>query len=153
MKFSEFEAIMSSQRINRYVQACEGHTKKAITLYRLNLRLSQEMFTIVSCFEVALRNAIDQHILSIQGSNWLQNSVHMRSKGTNQLVLNRLSQDLYSYVKAHVQDKYQSCLCESFTSTLWKKGPLLLFAMHIFSHTTEKTANKYIADVQAEELC
>lgn len=77
MKFSEFEAIMSSQRINRYVQACGGHIKKAMTLYRLNLRLSQEMFTIVSCFEVALRNAIDQHILAIQGRNWLQNSVQM----------------------------------------------------------------------------
>lgn len=35
-----------------------------MTLYRLNLRLSQEMFTIVSCLEVALRNAIDSIILA-----------------------------------------------------------------------------------------
>ncbi|HAH24320.1 MAG TPA: CAAX protease [Prolixibacteraceae bacterium] len=76
MKFSEFEAIMSMQRINRYVQACEGQTKKAMTLYRLNLRLSQEMFTIISCFEVALRNAIDQHILVLHGNDWLKNSTH-----------------------------------------------------------------------------
>ena len=61
MKFSEFEAIMSTQRINRYVQACKGNTRKAMILYRLNLKLSQEIFTIISCFEVALRNAINQH--------------------------------------------------------------------------------------------
>ena len=74
MKFSEFEAIMSTQRINRYVQACGGQTKKAMTLYRLNLRLSQEMFTIISCFEVALRNAIDQHILVFHGNDWIKKS-------------------------------------------------------------------------------
>lgn len=74
MKFSEFEAIMSSQRINRYVQACKGNTKKAMTLYRLNLRLSQEMFTIISCFEVALRNSIDQHLSILHGNDWLLNS-------------------------------------------------------------------------------
>ena len=30
-----------------------------MTLYRYNLRLAQELPTIVSCFEVSLRNAID----------------------------------------------------------------------------------------------
>lgn len=74
MKFSEFEAIMSSQRINRYVQACKGNTKKAMILYRLNLKLSQEIFTVISCFEVALRNAINKHLCAIYGNDWLLNS-------------------------------------------------------------------------------
>jgi hypothetical protein len=56
MRFQDFEKVMSRHRINRYLMACEGRSKKAMTLYRLNLRLSQEMFTIISCFEVALRN-------------------------------------------------------------------------------------------------
>ncbi len=58
MKFIEFESIMSSKRMRRYVNACGGDTRKAMALYRYNLRLSQEMFTIISCYEVALRNAI-----------------------------------------------------------------------------------------------
>ena len=33
-----------------------------MTLYRYNLRLSQEMFTIISCFEVVLRNRIDKEM-------------------------------------------------------------------------------------------
>ncbi len=40
--------------MERYLTACEGDTHKAMTLYRYNLQISQEMFTIVSCFEVAL---------------------------------------------------------------------------------------------------
>ena len=41
--------------MERYLTACGGDTRKAMTLYRYNLQISQEMFTIVSCFEVALR--------------------------------------------------------------------------------------------------
>ena len=40
--------------MQKYVQACGGDTRHAMTLYRYNLRLSQEMFTLVSCFEVAI---------------------------------------------------------------------------------------------------
>ncbi len=55
MKYADFEKIMSSQRMERYLTACGANTRKAMTLYRYNLQISQEMFTIVSCFEVALR--------------------------------------------------------------------------------------------------
>jgi hypothetical protein len=45
-----------------------------MTLYRLNLRLSQELFTVISCFEVALRNRIDQHYSRRNGKDWLRDS-------------------------------------------------------------------------------
>ena len=72
MRFQEFEKVMSRHRMNRYLMACAGQSRKAMTLYRLNLRLSQEMFTIISCFEVALRNAIDTHYLQNLGTDWLR---------------------------------------------------------------------------------
>ena len=65
---------MSQPRMSRYTNACGGDTRKAMTLYRLNLRLSQELFTLVSCFEVALRNAIDSHYTTRNGNDWLRNS-------------------------------------------------------------------------------
>ena len=74
MKYQEFEKIMSIHRMNRYLTACGGHSKQAMTLYRLNLRLSQELFTIISCYEVALRNAIDRHYSAIHGSDWLRSA-------------------------------------------------------------------------------
>lgn len=75
MKFSDFQNILSHERLNRYVEACGHDTRKAMSLYRLNLNLSQEVFTLLSCFEVALRNAIDRELTLRFGENWLRNSV------------------------------------------------------------------------------
>ncbi len=75
MKYNDFQRIMSPKRMNRYLKACKGNTRKAMTLYRYNLQISQEMFTIVSCFEVALRNAVDRQLLSNLGREWLKDSI------------------------------------------------------------------------------
>lgn len=72
MKYSKFEDIMSPARMSRYLSASNGNSRKAMTLYRLNLRLSQEFFTVISCFEIALRNKIDSQCKSSLGDNWLR---------------------------------------------------------------------------------
>ena len=48
-----------------------------MTLYRKNLSLSQELFTVVSCFEVALRNEIDRVYLAQHGVDWLRNAANV----------------------------------------------------------------------------
>lgn len=75
MNYLTFENVMSSKRMRRYLNACCGDTRKAQTLYRLNLRLSQEMFTIISCYEVALRNAIDRIMSTSLGSDWIRDAI------------------------------------------------------------------------------
>ena len=42
---------------------------------QVNEQTFQEMFTIVSCFEVALRNAIDNLLVPTLGRDWLKDSV------------------------------------------------------------------------------
>ena len=74
MRYADFENIMSQARMSRYLQACDNNSRKAMTLYRKNLRLSQELFTIISCFEIALRNKIDQHYQRSYGPHWLQDA-------------------------------------------------------------------------------
>jgi hypothetical protein len=74
MKFTDFEQVMSPIRMRRYLVATGNNTKKAMTLYRFNLRLSQQLFTVISCFEVALRNAIDIHCMHHWGNDWLKNA-------------------------------------------------------------------------------
>ena len=74
MKYRDFENIITSARLNRYLAACGGDSRKAMTLYRKNLQLSQEMFTVISCFEITLRNRIDKHYTLSLGNNWLQNA-------------------------------------------------------------------------------
>jgi len=63
---------MSKARMNRYLKACDNNTQKTMTLYRWNLKLAQELFTVISCFEIALRNAINDHHLNTLGSEWLK---------------------------------------------------------------------------------
>ena len=75
MEYKEFERIMSKKRMGRYLTACQGDTRKAMTLYRYNLHLTQDVFIVISCFEVALRNAIDVHLVPILGEEWLKDSI------------------------------------------------------------------------------
>lgn len=46
-----------------------------MTLYRYNLKLSQELLTVIGCFEVALRNSIDNCCSNILGNAWLRDGV------------------------------------------------------------------------------
>ena len=75
MNYNDFSSIISTVRMNRYLISVNGNSRKAMTLYRENLRLSQELFTVISCFEISLRNKIDGHYKNQLGVNWLQDSV------------------------------------------------------------------------------
>ena len=104
MKFQDFEKIMSTTRMMRYNIACNGNTKKAMTLYRLNLKLSQELFTVISCFEIALRNAIDNFYIRQYGNDWLRNAAiqggmydRTNCRRTKQLIDNKLQKLAHHY--------------------------------------------------------
>ena len=74
MRYSDFEKVITHARLGRYFNACGGDTRKTMTLYRKNMKLSQELFTVISCFEIALRNVTDRHYTTIYGSDWLKNA-------------------------------------------------------------------------------
>ena len=110
MKYKEFERIISADRMTRYVQACGGDTRKAMTLYRYNVELAQTVFAIIGFFEVALRNAINSHLTARLGSEWLKDSVMpngiftlpILSKTHNIIIFayNKLQRDnVYSHTK------------------------------------------------------
>jgi hypothetical protein len=74
MNYEDFEKVLSSARLNRYLTACNGDKEKTLKLYRLNIRLSQAFYAILSLFEVALRNAINGHYLTyFKDNEWLRN--------------------------------------------------------------------------------
>lgn len=92
MRFGEFKSILSESRMNRYVVATEGDTRTAMTLYRKNLMLSQELFTVISCVEVALRNKIDAHYALRLGNDWLRDAIDgifdsPKTAGTKELII------------------------------------------------------------------
>lgn len=75
MRFEKFKGVVSAERIDRYMVATKGDKRRAMTLYRNNIHLSQELLGVISCFEVALRNAIDREMQSEFGADWLRDAV------------------------------------------------------------------------------
>jgi len=75
MKYNEFEDIITSSRLQRYRNACTGNRRRAMTLYRRNIQLSEEMFGVINLFEVALRNQIDQVYTKAYGSDWMKDAI------------------------------------------------------------------------------
>lgn len=72
-----FERAVSKPRLARYLTAYGGDWKKAQKLYLANLRISQKLYSVISVFEVALRNAVDEHykrrfMLMTGSSEWLK---------------------------------------------------------------------------------
>lgn len=74
MKYSQFEHIISPKRMERYLLATGKRKKRAILLYNANLNLSKEVYVVLSYFEVALRNAINDRLVPLFGSDWLRDS-------------------------------------------------------------------------------
>ncbi|MDE5870078.1 MAG: Abi family protein, partial [Muribaculaceae bacterium] len=62
-------------RMRRDLSACNSNTCKAMTLYRYNIKLSQELLAVVGCFEVALRNRINKHFVTQDGNDWLRDLI------------------------------------------------------------------------------
>ena len=121
MKYVNFERFFSQKRVSRYVQACGSDTRKAMTLYRYNLRLAQEIFTIISCFEVSLRNAIDEKLVPILGSEWLKDSVMPGGILTTPKLKKTYNTIIYSYNKLDSQGEYShSKLIASMDFGMWK---------------------------------
>lgn len=75
MKYKDFEDAISPDRMRRYVSACANDTKRAMVLYRYNIKLSQEIYAIISCFEVSLRNKINKEMIANYGNDWLRDFV------------------------------------------------------------------------------
>lgn len=121
MKYADFERILSRERMNRYLFACRNDSRKAMTLYRYNLQLSQEMFTVISCFEVALRNAIDNNLKPRLGTDWLRDSILIGGMFTNPLLSKTASVISHSYNKLLAQGQYSpSKLLSDMEFGMWK---------------------------------
>ena len=73
-KLQDFENIMSATRMARYLTASANNSKRSMTLYRKNLCLSQELYTVISCYEVALRSGINNQYTAQYGADWLRDS-------------------------------------------------------------------------------
>lgn len=74
MPNSQFHTAISEPRYLRYLAAC-ATKRRALKLYRENIKLSRELYGIIGVFEIVLRNSIDRHMSKKLGPEWLADSV------------------------------------------------------------------------------
>lgn len=78
MKYKEYEVAFSPARLSRYKAACGGDTRKAMTLYRYNVKLCQKYYAVLNIFEIIFRNAIDRHFRAYYNDpNWIEHQLQI----------------------------------------------------------------------------
>lgn len=80
MTYAEFEELISAPRLSRYYATCGGNKRKTRSLYKANIRLSQDFLAILCVFEIVLRNKIDKHYSAVfptdaAGQDWLLQAI------------------------------------------------------------------------------
>lgn len=76
MRYKEYEVAFSPARLNRYKVACGGNTRKAMTLYRYNVKLCQKYYAVLNIFEIIFRNAVDRHFRTYYNDpNWIEHQL------------------------------------------------------------------------------
>lgn len=74
MEFINFKKYFSAARAGRYLLATENSERKAIKLYKSNLRVSQAFHPLLGVFEVVLRNSLNDILTShFADKNWIIN--------------------------------------------------------------------------------
>ena len=146
MNYKEFERIVSQKRMSRYLQACGGDTRKAVTLYRYNIQLSQVMFAIICHFEVALRNAVDTVLSAHLGKEWLKEAA--APGGIFDTKATRVDYNNIMKSYRELQKQGRSKLLASMEFGFWKYqfapaqfGRTNKRLMKVFPNKTRSTAN------------
>ena len=74
MKYEELCLYLSNPRFERYFIASNLNEKKAILIYKENLKVAQSFYPLISFFEVVLRNKLNHELSNyFSDSDWIIN--------------------------------------------------------------------------------
>jgi hypothetical protein len=74
MKFEKVRLFVSAPRLDRYLLATGNKKKRAVRLYKANLKISQAFLPILAILEVALRNRLNTMLTAhFSDPDWITN--------------------------------------------------------------------------------
>jgi hypothetical protein len=78
MKLTVIQKLISIARYDRYLIAVGKDSKKAIRLYKANLRVAKAFHPVLGIFEVILRNHLDEELKRhFKDADWAINKKHL----------------------------------------------------------------------------
>lgn len=118
---SDLERAFSVPRFKRYVEAAKGDYTQGHEWYKVNLRLSAKLFSVLSVFEVTFRNAVDRHYQQRYGDLWLLTQSKpggfLTKKGCEKTLANAL--DVIGWREHYTHDKVVANLSIAFWRSLF----------------------------------
>jgi hypothetical protein len=122
MDFNTSQKLYSVPRINKYARACGGDKRKTMQLYRLNLRLCQKFYGVLSVFEVVLRNAVNEHYtIYYSDSDWIVNQAKVGGLYAHEQDEIRTTANDYKKRGIYNNDKMVSALTFGYWTHLFSK--------------------------------
>ena len=129
LRYSEFEIVVSSARLTKYLIACGGNTTEALTLYRNNIKLCQKCYGIINIFEVAIRNAINDHYKAyFNDADWIRHQLKpggMLEKHPQRNVIATVIAGLEKTGR-YTSDRVVSSMTFGFCTHLFSRQPFIL---------------------------
>ncbi|MDR1499268.1 MAG: hypothetical protein LBS34_03200 [Rickettsiales bacterium] len=89
--YDDLESYLSKDRLRKYLELTGGDKVESMRLYEVNLKHSSQMYLILSCFEVILRNTINNTLIDklnancIAEINILHNNIIKNLKNINSI--------------------------------------------------------------------
>lgn len=120
--YEELEQYLSKARLMPYLNLANNNKEKAIDLYKDNIEMSKSFYTLLSYFEIFLRNKIDTTLIKHISKDWFK-KIQWKNKHKELIekVENFEKDDLMSNLSlgfwVYMFDK-------SYENTLWTVGNL-----------------------------
>lgn len=105
MEYNELEKFLSKERLSKYLILANDNKEEAIKLYELNLKYSANLYVVLSCFEIVLRNLINGEMIKYS-SNWILNLSIIDNKIMNNLgKMKQLNANTIMYYKEFFKEQ------------------------------------------------
>ena len=137
--------MLSSDRFETYKRLATGNNVRALGLYKDNIYLSNEFYTIIHILEVCLRNKIDKHLGLKYGQKWYRNSALPLTEIQKNILLSLNEEENPGQLIASLSFGFWTSFFGRFHEELWRHE--LRF---IFAHTplNRKKISEYLKEIR-----
>lgn len=119
MLYNELVKYLSEDRLKPYLIKTGYNLKEAIELYKINLEYSSQLYKVLSLFEVFLRNAINNELITID-INWILklDNIHIqilnRLLGTSMVAESTIQnfKNIFNIQENLIKDAYDSLILD-----------------------------------------
>ena len=80
------EKLISAERLAPYLKRHENNFEKAIEHYKVNIKISEAFYPLISVFEIALRNSINEQLIrQFRQVDWFENHEFVKISSSFQI--------------------------------------------------------------------